>query len=168
MTDELKVPPVSTEAESLPRITFKLGEVEHLVPAPFTAQTWWWILENCRQMIDPNEGETTPDASERFQQQLFQGIVVKAADILSVATGLKIAEVKTIEDLDRVRDEVVVQAGKEWADAAPFSSQSVRSGFMLMARSRKLLQALQGSDGGKPQSQSSPKSAAETGREPAA
>ena len=164
MADEqTAVPPVSTEAVELPRITFKVGEVEHLVPAPLTAESWWWILENCRTAISPNEATAIPDPSARYQQQLFQGIILKAPEILSVATGLKLAEVKALPDVERVCDELVEQLGKEWADAAPFSSQSIRSGFVLMARSRKLLRALQGSDGGKQPSPSSAKSAAETG-----
>lgn len=159
----MEVPPVSTEVVELPRIMFKLGEVEYLVPAPLPAAAWWWILENCRTQIDPNDSEAFPKPSDRFQQQLFQGIIIRAPEVLSVATGLKLAEVKTLPDLDRICDELVEQLGKEWADAAPFSSQSIKSAFALMARSRKLLQALQDSAGGKQPSPSSPKSAEATG-----
>ena len=138
----MEVPPVSTEVVALPRITFKLAEVEYLVPAPLPAAAWWWILENCRTQIDPNDGTVFPEASDRFQQQLFQGIILRAAEIVSVATGLMLTEVKALPDVDRICDELVEQLGKEWADAAPFSSQSIRSAFTLMARGRKLLRAL--------------------------
>jgi len=159
----MEVPPVSTESTALPRITFKLAEMEYLVPAPLPAAAWWWILENCRTQIDPNDAAAFPEASDLFQQQLFQGIIIRAPEVLSVATGLKLAEVKALPDVDRICDELVEQLGKEWADAAPFSSQSIESAFALMVRGRKLLQALQGSAGGKQPSPSNPKSAEATG-----
>ena len=165
MADEVTTlpgPGVETEARiDADPIRFMLadGKTEIVVPCPLTAETWWWIMGNCRVELDPNVEQ---DANAGFVQML-QGIIVRATRVLSVATGVKESELETAPELRSVLERLMAQVKGEWQDAAPFSSRNLLRGLELYRLERSLCGNPVSAAGNQP-SQSKPKSAAGRGR----
>ena len=127
-------PEVLKEAE---QITFMLedGKTEIIVPCPLTAETWFWILDNCRVELDPNETSNSVSGVKK----MFTGIVMEAKRILSIATGVKLIELESVKELEIVINKLMSQIRGEWLDLAPFSNKNMLAGITIYQRTLSLL-----------------------------
>lgn len=132
---------------------------EVLVPIPLPAATWLWVLERCIQPIDPN---SIRDETQMLNA-LLDGVVVRAAEILSVATGVPLATLQTV-DTDAACLSLCAQMGAELRGTSPFGDASVRAGMALLRRKLALCGHSTDSAGSQPPSPFNQKSAVDDGR----
>jgi len=134
-----------------------------LIPCPLPVRTWFWALQNCFEAIDPNEHA----ADERFTNALIDGLLMKMDELISVATGIRLERLKHVDpaEMEAVQDRLAIQLKGEMVEASPFSTTNLKQAVAKWNRKIRMAVAyLPGSDGGAKPSESSPKSAEDTGK----
>lgn len=145
----------------LPPIEFDCrGRGRVVIQPPLTGEVWFWILTHLAGSLDPNE----PTDDSAFGAALIATIGLKAERILSIATGIPIAELRAGVDpgtLAEVCDALTAQLGGEMIAASPFST-GFQAGLRAANRAVLVARGARDSAGAARSTPSKPTSTVET------